>query len=199
MKIKFGAVPLVYPIPIILAGANVNGKPNFATLGDCGIMVIRPPIVFVSLNHDHYTTRGILENGTYSINIPTTEMLAVTDYCGIVSGKDVDKSALFKTFYGELGTAPMIEKCPVNLECRVVKEFAIQHRHIFVGEVAQAYVDEQFVVERDGRRAIAEMGKLDPIIYALDNRYYRVGAPIGIGYQEGKNFGVASGTPFAPA
>jgi flavin reductase (DIM6/NTAB) family NADH-FMN oxidoreductase RutF len=188
MKIKFGAVSLVYPIPIILAGANVNGKPNFATLGDCGIMGIRPPIVYVSLNHDHYTTQGILENGTYSINIPTTEILAVTDYCGIVSGKDVDKSNLFETFYGELGTAPLIEQCPVNLECRVIKEFAIQHRHIFVGEVVQAYVEEKFAREKDGRRVIAAMPLLDPIIYALDNQYYKIGEVIGVGYGEGKSF-----------
>lgn len=48
MKVKFGAVPFVYPTPIVLAGANVNGKPNFATLGDCGIMGINPPLVYIS-------------------------------------------------------------------------------------------------------------------------------------------------------
>jgi flavin reductase (DIM6/NTAB) family NADH-FMN oxidoreductase RutF len=95
---------------------------------------------------------------------------------------------LFETFYGELGTAPMIRECPVNLECRVVKEFSIQHRQIFVGEVVQAHVDEQFVIESEGRQGIADMTQLDPIIYALDNRYYRIGAPIGVGYSEGRDF-----------
>jgi flavin reductase (DIM6/NTAB) family NADH-FMN oxidoreductase RutF len=115
-------------------------------------------------------------------------MLAATDYCGTVSGKDVDKSVLFESFYGELGNAPMIQQCPVNLECRVVKEFSIEHRQIFVGEVVQAYVDEKFVVERDGRQGIVDMTQLDPIIYALDNRYYKIGASIGVGYRESKNF-----------
>jgi flavin reductase (DIM6/NTAB) family NADH-FMN oxidoreductase RutF len=188
MKVKFGAVPLVYPIPIVLAGANVNGKPNFATLGDCGIMGINPPLVYISSGQDHYTNQGILENETYSINFPSTDLLAVTDYCGMVSGRDVDKSVLFETFYGELGTAPMIKGCPVNLECRVIKEFSIQHRQIFVGEVVQTYVAEEFVVERGGHRGIADMTRLDPIIYALDNRYYKIGAPIGVGYSEGKGF-----------
>jgi flavin reductase (DIM6/NTAB) family NADH-FMN oxidoreductase RutF len=188
MKVKFGTVPLVYPVPIILAGANVNGKPNYATLGDCGIMGINPPLVYISSGQKHYTNQGILENGTYSVNFPSTDLLAVTDYCGIVSGSEVDKTALFETFYGELGTAPMIQECPVNLECRVIKEFSIQHRQIFVGEVVQAHVDEEFVVERDGRRMIAEMTQLDPIIYALDNRYYCIGEPIGTGYSEGKDF-----------
>lgn len=188
MKVELGAVPLVYPIPIILAGANVHGKPNFATLGDCGIMGINPPLVYISSHKEHHTNQGILENETYSINFPTTRMLAVTDYCGLVSGSQVDKSVLFETFYGELGTAPMIAECPVNLECRVVKEFSIQHRQIFVGEVVQAYVDEEFVVDRGERKGVADMTRLDPIIYALDNRYYRIGETIGLGYQEGKDF-----------
>jgi len=186
MKVRLGPVPFVYPIPIVLAGADVQGKPNFATLGDCGVMGIKPALVYVSLGQNHYTTQGILEHGTYSVNFPPTRLLSVTDYCGIVSGRQVDKSGLFETFYGELGTAPMIRECPVNLECRVVKEFSIQHRHVFVGEVVQAHVDEAFVSQRDGRRVIADMTQLDPIIYALDNRYYRIGEPIGVGYREGK-------------
>jgi flavin reductase (DIM6/NTAB) family NADH-FMN oxidoreductase RutF len=186
MKAKLGTVPLVYPIPIILAGARVQGRPNYATLGDCGIMGINPPLVYVSLGRNHYTTQGILENGTFSVNIPSTDLLAVTDYCGIVSGREVDKSSLFETFYGELGTAPMIRECPVNLECRVIREFSIQHRRIFVGEVVQTHVDEALVIEEGERRTIADMTQLDPIIYALDNRYYRIGEPIGLGYSEGK-------------
>jgi len=100
----------------------------------------------------------------------------------------VDKSVLFETFYGDLLTAPMIKECPVNLECRVVKEFSIKHRQIFVGEVVQAHVNEEFVVEREGRQGIGDMTQLDPIIYALDNRYYSIGKPIGVGYKESKSF-----------
>jgi flavin reductase (DIM6/NTAB) family NADH-FMN oxidoreductase RutF len=186
VKVKLGMVPLVYAIPIVLAGADVQGRPNYATLGDCGIMGINPPLVYVSLHQEHHTTRGIVANETFSVNIPSTKMLAVTDYCGIVSGRDVDKSALFETFYGELGNAPMIAECPVNLECRVVQSFTIEQRHIFVGQVVQAHADEAFVVEREGRRGITDLTHLDPILYALDNRYYRIGEAIGVGYQEGR-------------
>jgi flavin reductase (DIM6/NTAB) family NADH-FMN oxidoreductase RutF len=187
-KIEFGQVPLVYPIPIVLAGANVRGRPNYVTLGDCGIMGIKPPLVYISSHRDHYTNGGILENKTFSVNLPSTDMLPVTDYCGIVSGRDVDKSTLFESFYGSLGTAPMIRACPVNLECRVVQEFCIEHRQVFVGQVVQVYVDEEMVIETQGRRLIADMTRLDPIIYGLDNRYYRIGEPIGVGYQEGRQF-----------
>ena len=184
MKVKIGKIPYVYPVPIVLVGANVQGRPNFETIGDVGLMGINPPLVYVSSGRDHYTNQGILENGAFSINFPDTSLLALTDYCGTVSGREVDKGGLFETFYGELGTAPMIEACPVNIECRVIQEFSIQHRQVFVAEVVQAYVNDEFVAEKDGRRAIADLTHLDPILYALDNRYYCIGEPIGIGYQE---------------
>ncbi|MBD3190837.1 MAG: hypothetical protein GF308_09350 [Candidatus Heimdallarchaeota archaeon] len=187
-KVKFGKTPIIYPIPIILAGALVNDKPNFEEIGDVGIMGLNPALVYISSGKNHYTNKGILQHQTFSINIPTTKMLAKTDYCGTVSGEKVDKSELFEIFYGELRNAPMIKECPVNLECEVVKEFSIQHRQVFVGEVIQAYVNEEFVIRENDKLRISDMRKLDPIIYALDNRYYKIGKPIGTGYQESKKF-----------
>ena len=185
-KVSLGTVPLIYPIPIVLGGANVDGRPNYLTLGDVGIMGLNPPLVYISSGITHYTNIGILENQTFSINIPSTELLSKVDYCGLVSGSDVDKSTLFTNFYGELGNAPMIEECPVNLECKVVKEFSIQHRQVFVGKVVQTYINEEFVSQGEGKKEIANLQKLDPIIYALDNRYYSIGKPIGTGYDEGQ-------------
>jgi flavin reductase (DIM6/NTAB) family NADH-FMN oxidoreductase RutF len=184
MKKKLGSLPYIYPVPIVLAGATVKGQPSFTTIGDVGLMGINPPLVFISSHTRHYLNEGILETGCYSINFPTTEMLPVVDYCGQVSGREVDKGALFEVFYGDLELAPLIEDCPVNLECEVVKEFKIQHRQIFVGEVAQTHVDQSLLSEKDGRQAIADLAQLDPILYALDNCYYSIGKSIGIGYQE---------------
>jgi flavin reductase (DIM6/NTAB) family NADH-FMN oxidoreductase RutF len=188
MKIQLDKpTPLIYPIPIILAGANVNGTPNFVTLGDVGLMGLNPPLVFISSHTNHHTNIGILQNNTYSINIPSTDMLDKTDYCGLVSGSEVNKSALFKIFYGVLENAPMIEECPVNIECQVIKEFCIQHRQIFVGKVIATHVNQEMMIPEDGEhRRIANLQKLDPIIYALDNCYYRIGEKIGVGYEEGQ-------------
>ncbi|MBN1328147.1 MAG: flavin reductase family protein [Candidatus Heimdallarchaeota archaeon] len=185
-KVKFGRVPLIYPIPIILVGALVDDKPNFETVGDVCILGINPPIICISSGNTHYTNEGILKHGTFSINFPTTSMLSVTDYCGSVSGREIDKAQYFDIFYGELGNVPMIKNCPANIECKVIKEFSIQHRQIFIADVIQTYVNEEFVTEKDGQKFIVDMQKLDPIIYALDNRYYKIGEQIGIGYQESK-------------
>jgi flavin reductase (DIM6/NTAB) family NADH-FMN oxidoreductase RutF len=192
-KIKLGRIPWVYPIPIVLVGAVVKDRANFTTVGDCGIMGINPPLVYVSLHQEHHTTGGIEDNNTYSINIPSTDLLAVTDYCGMVTGKETDKSGLFEVFYGELKTAPMIAECRLNLECKVVKAFGIAHRRIYVGEVVQTYVEAGFVEEQEGKQVIASMTDLDPIIYGLDNRYYRIGDAIGMGYNEGNKYHPGSG------
>ena len=184
MKKKCGSLPYIYPVPIVLAGANINGHPSFTTVGDVGLMGINPPLVFISSHTRHYLNEGILETGCYSINFPTTKMLSLVDYCGQVSGKKVDKGALFEVFYGDLEVAPLIKECPVSLECEVVKEFSIQHRQIFVGQVVQTYVEESLMTEEEGRLRVADLEQLDPILYALDNRYYKVGRQIGIGYQE---------------
>lgn len=186
MKIKIGSLPYIYPIPITLVGADIAGKPNFATIGDVGLIGINPPVVSISSHARHHTNQGILENETFSINFPTTDMLTETDYCGIVSGREVDKAEHFEVFYGELGNAPMIVSCPVSLECRVIKEFSIQHRQVFIGEVVQTHVSDHLVRKVDERMEMADLIQLDPIIYALDNRYYRIGETIGVGYREGQ-------------
>jgi flavin reductase (DIM6/NTAB) family NADH-FMN oxidoreductase RutF len=184
-KVKLGAVPLVYPIPIVLVGATVDGVANFTEVGDCAVMGIHPALVTVSLSATHHTTKGIDATGVFSINLPSTQMLSLADYCGMVSGHDVDKSVLFETFQGEQTDAPLIRDCPVGLECRVLEVVQVKHRRLFIAEVVECYVSPQFVETVDGKHQIADLFKLDPILYALDNRYYRIGNVIGAGYSEG--------------
>jgi flavin reductase (DIM6/NTAB) family NADH-FMN oxidoreductase RutF len=187
-KEKIGAVPLVYPVPIALVGAKVAGKPNFAEVGDVGILGIKPPYVMISLGEKAHTTSGILEHRVFSVNFPNTALMAKADYCGSHSGRDVDKSRLFTLFTDPEGIAnlPMIEDCPVNLACEVVHHFTLEHRNIFAGKVIQCYVSDAYLVQKGDRKGIADLTQLDPLIYALDNQYYQIGEKIGQGYQEGK-------------
>jgi flavin reductase (DIM6/NTAB) family NADH-FMN oxidoreductase RutF len=188
-KKKLGPIPLVYPIPIALVGAVVDGKPNFTEVGDVGIMGIKPPYVFVSLGEKSHTRLGISQTGEYSLNFPSTKLMAEADFCGVASGSKANKAELFSVFYDPdtLPGLPLIEECPVNLACKVVRHFTLEHRNIFVGSIVQTYVDEACFIKRDGKSHLADLTVLDPLIYALDNRYYKIGQPIGTGYQEGKS------------
>ena len=104
-KIALGPKAVLYPMPTVIVGANVGGKPNFMTIAYCGIMSGTPPVIYVSVyGRKRKTSIGIEENSTFSVNVPSTDMVAITDYVGIYSGHSMDKSALFDTFYGQLKT-----------------------------------------------------------------------------------------------
>ena len=186
MKIDIGNIPYLYPVPIVLVGSTVEGKDNYAAVGDVAIMGLKPALMSVSLNENHYTTSGIIESGYFSINIPTSAMMKKVDYCGIYSGRDVDKSSIFILRNTEYGLS-IIDECPVNIVCKVIKDFLIEHRHIFIGEVLKTYIDENYVDIDENSKKIAGMEKLNPLVYGLDNKYYTIGRQIGTGYKEGKD------------
>ncbi len=185
MKSAIGNIPYLYPVPIVLVGCTVNGSENYTTVGDVSIMGIKPALMAISLNENHYTTAGIIEKGHFSINIPTADMMKDVDYCGVYSGREVDKSSMFSLQKTEYGIS-IIDECPVSIICKTVKDFLIEHRHIFVGEVLKTYIDEKYIKYDDGAKKIVNMDKLNPLIYGLDNKYYTIGKQIGTGYKEGK-------------
>jgi len=179
----------LFPMPVALIGANVNGKPNFETLAYVGVIEYEPPMISISSYETHYTNVGIKENATFSVNTPSEGLVEVTDYCGIVSGKETDKSEVFEVFYGELKTAPMISSSPLNLECKVIKTIRIadlmgieKGHEVFFGEVVAAYADEYYLTED-----IPDLIKLKPILYSRNN-YYKVGEHLADAFQIGKNF-----------
>jgi flavin reductase (DIM6/NTAB) family NADH-FMN oxidoreductase RutF len=183
LKKKSGAVPYVAPIPILLVGANVDGKPNFATVGDCAVLGLRPALVVVSLSATHHTTRGVLSERVFSINVPTQSMVSLVDYFGNVSGRDIDKSALLPSEPGEETGAPLATACPINLECRVRTVVEIEHRRIFIADVVQAHVDEAFVEPTGAGNRVAPLTAIRPIVYGLDGYYYEIGNKIGTSYE----------------
>jgi flavin reductase (DIM6/NTAB) family NADH-FMN oxidoreductase RutF len=167
-------------MPTTLIGALVNGKPNYVTIAHVGIMDLTS--VSLGMNKSHYTNQGIKENKTFSINIPTTKMVKETDYCGLVSGKNEDKTAIFTTFYGTLETAPMIEQCAINMECQLVKTLDFPNHDIFIGRIAETYCDEH--VQNDG---VVDFGKVQPILFVMnDKTYWEIGTRIGKAWDIGK-------------
>jgi flavin reductase (DIM6/NTAB) family NADH-FMN oxidoreductase RutF len=165
MKTEVGAKNCLYPMPTTLVGALVDGKPNYITIAHVGIM--DPGSVSLGMNKVHHTNAGIKENGTFSINIPSVKIVKETDYCGLVSGKDLDKATLFRTFYGKLKTAPMIEECPINMECRLVKTIDFPNHDIFIGQIIDTYCDEAILTE-----GIVDFSRVQPILFVMNDRSY---------------------------
>ncbi len=182
IKKKLAPKPLMYPKPAVLVGARVMGKPNFNTIANCGIISWDPPMVAVASYFGHYTNRGIRRHKTFSVNIPSAKMAKVTDFCGLYSGRKTDKSKIFKVFYGGLKTAPMIEECPVNLECKLVKTLKYGEAEIFLGEIKAVYAEDKYLTNGQ-----PDTIKIDPLIYSSsDKKYYRIGKPVGKAYEIGR-------------
>ena len=183
MKKKLGATNCLYPMPTVLVGANVKSKPNYITIAHVGIMDFTS--ISVSMAKFHHTNAGIKENMSFSVNIPSAELVKVTDYCGIFSGKNVDKGQLFKTFYGELKTAPMIQECPINMECRVIQTLDFPKHDIFIGEILETYCDQKYLTE-----GVVDFSKVQPLLFAMnDKSYWKVGDRLGKAWSIGKDFG----------
>jgi flavin reductase (DIM6/NTAB) family NADH-FMN oxidoreductase RutF len=183
-KVDIGANAFVYPMPVTLLGALVNAKPNFMALGWITRVNANPPMVGVGVGRHHYTCTGMAETKTFGINFSSAEMMEITDYCGMASGEKVDKGGLFEVFYGKLKTAPMIEECPLCMECKLVQTIEFPTNTLFIGEIIGSYAEERCLT--DGR---PDIKKMDPLLLTMpDNRYWRVGEYAGKAWGSGKGF-----------
>jgi len=184
-KVTLGPRTLVYPMPAFLVGANVNDKPNFMAVGWGGIASSQPPMISVAIQPRRYTYKGIKQTGNFSANIPSQDMVIETDYCGIVSGEKADKVAVcrFNVFYGKLANAPMIEQCPINLECSVVHILGLGSHALVIGKIEETHITEACLT--DGRPDVA---KIKPIIYSegLSSQYQAFGEFIASAYRVGR-------------
>jgi flavin reductase (DIM6/NTAB) family NADH-FMN oxidoreductase RutF len=169
---------LLSPLPIILVGANVNRKPNYLVIGySCPFDFGK--YIFFSLSKTRYTTIGIHENMTFSVNIPSEDLVKKTNACGSKSGRDIDKSTLFDNFYGELKTAPMIRECPVNIECEVHEILNYDRNEGIIGRVVKSYVKHEYTIKVDDEVKL-DWRKIHPIIWTTggDFNYYKLGKRI---------------------
>lgn len=181
-KVNLGANAFIYPMPVTLVGAMVEGKANFMAVGWVMRVNMKPPLLAVALNKAHYTPKGIREQRSFSVNFPGADLMEKADYCGLVSGHKVDKSGLFRVFFGELETAPLIEECPLGLECRVYDVVELPANDLFIGEIVAAYADGDCLT--DGRPDVL---KINPLLLTMpDNTYWTVGGHAGRAWSAGK-------------
>ena len=176
---------MLYPMPVTLVGSEVDGKPNFMTIAFIGIVNMNPGMIAMGANRSHHTNKGILEHKTFSVNVPSEDMVAAADYAGIYSGKKVDKSKLFEVFYGKLAHTPMIKKCPLNLECKVLEILDKGGMdQIIIGEIVESYAEEKYLT--DGNPDIT---KMKPAVFAMGlNGYYGIGKHLGKAWNIGKDY-----------
>ncbi len=173
MKKQIGNVLALYPTPLVVVGAMVDGKPNWLLVGHLGIL--GHDHVIVSLAAAHYTNRGIKESRKLSINIVDEGLLAKADRSGCVSGAKEDKSALFDYTLDEAGV-PMIADAPVTMVCSVEDIYQTPGFESFICTIDTTYAEES---------VLNEAGKLDyhilkPVLFEMPTyEYLRTGNVVG--------------------
>ena len=183
-KVSLKPGPFVVPMPVALVGAMVNGVPNFMPAAFMGIMNFDPPIVGAGLSPTHHTCEGIVENGTFSLNLPGPEMVAAADWCGLHSGKNTDKSGVFETFTEELDTAPMIRQCRLTMECRLVQTVEFKVDTVYFGEIVGVYADGDALAD-----GAPDWKKINPLIFTFpDKGYWTLGDWVAEAWSAGKEY-----------
>ncbi|MDD1774055.1 MAG: flavin reductase family protein [Methanobacterium sp.] len=180
-KIKLGSNVFI-PMPVTLLGIKIDGKANFMALGWVSRLNASPPLIGAAINKYHYSSEGIRENETFSINIPSENLIKETDYCGLVSGRETDKSTLFNVFYGETGSAPLIEECPLSLECKLVDIYEMPSNELIIGEIVETYLDKDYIKDD-----APDVKKMNPLFLTMpDNNYWNLGENVGKAWDVGK-------------
>lgn len=144
-KKNIGAVLALYPCPVIVVGAMVDGKPTWTLAAHAG--TVAHSHLMVSLVQAHYINKGIRETKKLSINIVDESWLKEADRMGTISGNNEDKSATFEWTMGENG-APLINNAKVSIECETDGNYELEHFDQFMCKILATYADETVLNEQ---------------------------------------------------
>ena len=168
---------MLYPLPVVLISAvSLSGEPNIFTVAWTGTICSDPPMVSISVRPERYSYAMIRETGEFVVNLTTEKLAFATDYCGVKSGKEVDKwkEMRLTPVPGKTVKAPLIKESPVNIECRVTERKDLGSHHVFLAQVTCVHAEETYMDEK-GK---FHLSKANPIVYS-HGTYYTMGKPLG--------------------
>ena len=168
---------MLNPVPAVMVSvADKEGNANIITIAWAGTICTNPPMVSISVRPERYSYHMIEETGEFVINLTTEELVRACDYCGVVSGRDVDKFKEMKLtpFMVENCNVPAIAESPVNIACRVIETKALGSHHMFLAEVVSVTVDDTHMNET-GKFLINELG----LVMYSHGEYFAMGEKLG--------------------
>lgn len=168
---------MVYPLPVVMVSCKEEGKPaNIVTVAWTGTVCTNPAMVYISVRPERHSYDMIKNSGEFVINLTTKNLAFATDYCGVRSGRDVDKFKEMKLTplpASQVG-APLIGESPVNIECKVEQILPLGSHHMFLAKVVAVNIDEQYLDEK-GK---FHLEKANPVVYS-HGEYYDLGELVG--------------------
>ncbi len=168
---------MLYPLPVVMvSAADKEGRDDIITVAWAGTVCTNPPMVSISIRPERYSYHMIRETGEFVINLTTEELVFATDYCGVKSGRDVDKfkeTGLTRE-KAEKVKAPMIAEAPVSIECKVKEIRELGSHHMFIAQVAAVHADEKYMDEKNR----FDLNRARPIVYS-HGEYLGTGKKLG--------------------
>lgn len=149
-RVDFKPGNMLYPLPVVLVSvADGQGNDNLFTVAWAGTVCTNPPMLSISVRPERHSYHMIKESGAFVVNLTTEALVHATDYCGVVSGKDVDKwkACGLTKIPGEKVDVPMVQESPVNIECKVREVMPLGSHDLFLADVVAVHVDDTLLDE----------------------------------------------------
>lgn len=168
---------MLYPLPAVMVSVtDGQGNDNIITVAWTGTICTNPPMVYISVRPSRYSYEMLKKTGEFVINLTTEELAFATDYCGVCSGRDVDK---FKEAHltkepAQFVKAPMIKESPVSIECRVTEVKELGSHHMFLAEVLAVHAQQEYIDKNNK----FQLNKAKPIVYS-HGEYLGTGKSLG--------------------
>ena len=175
-KVQWKGGTFIYPIPAVMVSCGTMEESNIITVAWTGFLNTNPAMCYISVRPERYSHNIIKENGEFAINLTTRQLAYATDWCGVKSGRDVDKFKEMKLTKerANIIKAPLIKECPVSVECKVKEIVPLGSHDMFVAEIVAIDADEKYIDEKGA----FDIGKCDLIAYA-NGGYYPLESKIG--------------------
>ena len=175
-KVQWKGGTFIYPIPAVMVSCGTMEKSNIITVAWTGILNTNPAMCYISVRPERYSHDIIKENGEFAINLTTRQLAYATDWCGVKSGRDVDKFKEMKLTKEKANiiSVPLIKESPVWVECKVKEIVPLGSHDMFVAEIVAIDADEKYIDEKGA----FDISKCDLIAYA-NGGYYPLESKIG--------------------
>ena len=169
---------MLYPLPAVLvSAADQEGESGILTVAWTGTVCTNPAMLYISVRPERHTYPMIRKTGEFVVNLTTEKLARAADWCGVRSGKDIDKwkaMYLTKGKASKLAYAPLIEESPVNIECQVTEVKELGSHHMFLARVLAVQVDEAYM-KKNGKFELNETG----LIAYSHGEYFGLGKDLG--------------------
>ena len=178
MKIQRRPACVLLPVPAVMVSvADGSGGANIVTLAWTGTVCSAPPMLSIAVRPSRYSHELLGRSSDFVVNVPRASQVWALDYCGSVSGRDVDKFAACGLHASPASrvVSPLIEECPINIECVTRHRLALGAHELFIAEIVAVQYDED-VLDAHGR---VQTQKLEPIAYA-EGEYWSLGERVGL-------------------